>query len=61
VKGKKGVWRDWWWLWFGVLGLWVCVGRSGEGEEGGMEGLVVVVVLVLGGPGERSTGQVSIG
>lgn len=48
-------------LGFGVLGLWVCVGRSGEGGEGGMEGLVVVVVLVLGGPGERSTGQVSIG
>jgi len=31
-----------------------------EGEkDGGVEGLVVVVVLE--GPGERSTGQVSIG
>ncbi len=46
-------------LGFGVLGLWVCVGRSGGGGEGGVEGLVVIVVL--GGPGERSTGQVSIG
>jgi hypothetical protein len=45
-------------LGIGGLGLWVCVGRLGGGGEGGVEGLVVIVVL--GRPEERSTGQVSI-